>query len=471
MTHSTRMTHPSKRTARPQDVRPAVLASVAAFAAALALAATPARGEDAVAPAPLLPLEEAIEGARRHNHQLAISALDVDRAEERRAAFRTRRLPGFRLDAFGGRQLNDLELKIPAGSLGTPLGAFPPTAGSLSVPADWFGVGMASVGQPHTQQYRIGLGLESLRLDREVASEDLRRERQRLDAEVRTTYYQLSANEAAVLALRALIRAIEEVDDLTTRYRAEEIVLRSEALEVKARLARERQRLAATESALATQREHLNQLMGRDVATPFRVRTPSELASGAGAVSLETARESARAARPEIRKTSLRTAQAETARRLAHAEWIPDITLAASYARATSSGPFPKESSTVGLLFSWEPFEWGRRGREAEERALAIQQAQNAQVETAQQIEVEVGQRWRAVQDAALQLEATRASHEAAQAYLDDTRNRYREDAKMLFDVLEAEARLSRARSDFTDALAGYWSATAELERAIGHEN
>jgi outer membrane protein TolC len=460
---------PPRRAARPQDSRPAVLAR-AAFFASIALVATPARGQDAPVPAPLLPLEDAIEAARRHNHQLAISALDVDRAEERRAAFRTRRLPSFHLDGFGGRQLNDLELKVPAGSLGT-LGAFPPTVGSLSVPADWFGVGMASVGQPLTQQYRIGLGLESLRLDREVASEDVRRERQRLDAEVRTTYSQLSANETAVLALRALIRAIEEVDDLTTRYRAEEIVLRSEALEVKARLARERQRLAATESGLATQREHLNQLMGRDVATPFRVSAPSELASRASALSLETAREQARAARPEIRKASLHTAQAETARRLVRAEWIPDLTLTASYARATSSGPFPKESSTVGLMFSWEPFEWGRRGREASERSLAIQQARDAQVETAQQIEVEVGQRWRAVQDAALQLEATRASQEAAQAYLDDTRNRYREDAKKLFDVLESEARLSRARSDFTDALAGYWTATAELERAIGHES
>ena len=73
--------------------------------------------------------------------------------------------------------------------------------------------------------------------------------------------------------------------------------------------------------------------------------------------------------------------------------------------------------------------------------------------------------------DAALQLEATRASQEAAQAYLDDTRNRFRENAKLLQDVLEAEFRFSNARRDFTDALAGYWSATAELERTIGHEH
>ena len=82
-----------------------------------------------------------------------------------------------------------------------------------------------------------------------------------------------------------------------------------------------------------------------------------------------------------------------------------------------------------------------------------------------------MGQRWRGVKDAAARLEAAHLSEEAAKAYLDDLRNKYREDATLLNDVLEAQARLSAARHDFTDALAGYWSATAELERTIGDEN
>ena len=441
--------------------------------AALALAASSARAQETGAPAPLLSVEDAVASARRQNHQLAITAREVGKAEEREAALRTRRLPAFHLDGSAGRRLNSPDVTIPAGSLGTVagIGGLPTTDRTLTIESGWFGVGQASVGQPITQQYRIGLGLDLLRFDREVAKEDVRQDNQRLSAEVRSTYYQISANEAGVASLRALIRAIEEVDNLTTRYRAEDIVLRSEALEVKARLARERQRLAATESSLATLREHLNQLMGREVGTQFRVSTPAELASSASALSLDTARERAHAARPEIRKASLRTDQAETARRLVHAEWIPDLTLSASYSRLANSGVLPNEAATVGLVLSWEPFEWGRRSHEAKERTLAIEQAREASAEAAQQIEVEVGQRWRALKDAALQLDATRASQEAAQAYLEDTRNRYRENARLLQDVLEAEFRFSNARRDFTDALAGYWSATAELERTIGHEN
>ncbi|HZX42799.1 MAG TPA: TolC family protein, partial [Myxococcaceae bacterium] len=120
---------------------------------------------------------------------------------------------------------------------------------------------------------------------------------------------------------------------------------------------------------------------------------------------------------------------------------------------------------------SWEPWDWGRRGHEAHEQKVAADKARQGRQETQQKVEVEVGQRWRGVKDAAARLEAAHLSEEAGKAYLDDLRNKYREDATLLNDVLEAEARLSAARHDFTDALAGYWSATAELERTIGDEN
>jgi outer membrane protein TolC len=447
--------------------------SLSGVVAALALLAAPASAEDSPQSVPLLPLEDAIAAARGQNHALQSSALELERVDERSAAARTKRLPALRLDAVGSRLLQSLDFTFPTGAFGTfpGIGPVPASPTSVTSPTDFTATFMASVAQPLTQQYRIGLNLESLRLEHDVAGEDLRRERQRVAAEVRTTYYQLSATEAGVVALRDLVRAIEDVDALTARYLEEETVLRSEALEVKARLARERQRLAAAESGLATEREHLNQLMGRDLGTPFRVAQPSELVANARVLSVATARVRALANRPEVRKATLRVSQADTARRIAKSQWIPDLTLFASYARNVNYQVIPEQFSIAGLYLTWEPWDWGRRKHEAQEQAVAKAQAQDGQEETGQQIAVEVGQRWRAVKDAAARLEAARLSEEAAQAYLEDIKNRYREDASMLHDVLEAEARLSGARHDFTDALAGYWSATAELERTIGDEN
>ena len=46
-------------------------------------------------------------------------------------------------------------------------------------------------------------------------------------------------------------------------------MLRADALEVDARLAKADYDLSVAENGLATQREHLNQLLGRNLTTPF----------------------------------------------------------------------------------------------------------------------------------------------------------------------------------------------------------
>jgi outer membrane protein TolC len=440
--------------------------------AVLVSTATPGTAGSPDPAVPLLSLEEAVELALGGNHLLAGTALTIDEAEDRTAALRTRRLPVLGLAASEGGWLNDLDLTIPAGSLGDvpPLGTFPSQDTTLSVPDDQGGVATVSVSQPLTQQYKIGLGLKITGFDRQIAEEDLRRERQRIIAEVRSTYYQISATEQGIVALRDTVRAVEELDAVTARYLQEGLVLRSDALEVQARLALERQRLAAAVNRLATQQERFNQLLGRDLLTPFRVATPSELAPPAARLTLEEARERARASRAEIRSATLITARADTARRLAVAGWVPDVSLTASYTRLTDFETLPDDVTTVGLFLNWEPFDWGRKRHEAAERTHQTQRAREGREETEQQIAVEVGQRWRALKDAAVLLEAMRLEQDATAASLETDRNRYRESAAILRDVLRTEARLSSARRDFIDVLSDYWSAVATLERAIGDE-
>lgn len=448
------------------------VASIAALAA-LVSTQVPGPAVSADLAAPHLSLDEAIETALEHNHLLAGTARVVDEAVERTNALRTGRLPTLRLEAYELRWLNDLDFTVPAGALGTvpPLGPLPPQDSTFTVEGDYGGVAMVSMSQPITQQYRIGLGVEIARLDRRIAEEELRRERQRVAAEVRTTYYQISATEQGIVALRDLVRSVEELDAVTKRYLSEGLVLRSDALEVVARLALERQRLAAAENGLTTQQEHLNQVLGRDVTTPFRVAMPSDLAPPAAGLTLEEARARAHVSRAEIRRASLLTARADTARRLATAGWIPDLSLTASYARLSNFETLPDDVGTVGLYLSWEPFDWGRKRHEAAQRVHQTERAREGREETAQQIVVEVGQRWRALKDSAALLEAMRLEQEATAASLDTDQNRYRENAALLRDVLRTEARLSAARRDFTEALAGYWSAVALLERAIGDES
>jgi len=188
-------------------------------------------------------------------------------------------------------------------------------------------------------------------------------------------------------------------------------------------------------------------------------------------LTLEAARDRARASRPEVRSAALRMAQAANARRIVLSGWIPDVSLVASYTRLVNFESLPNDAAAVGVSFNWEPFDWGRKTHEAAEQAHATERAREAHDQSQEEIAVEVGNRWRAVKDAAELLAATRLEADASAASLETDRNRYRENAAILRDVLRTEARLSAARHDYTDALAGYWSAAAELERTIGDEN
>ena len=78
-------------------------------------------------------------------------------------------------------------------------------------------------------------------------------------ADVRTAYFNLVATQAAVEAARAAVRTMDEAQRVTARYAAEETVLRAEALEVDARLAKSLYELSVAENGLTTQREHLNE--------------------------------------------------------------------------------------------------------------------------------------------------------------------------------------------------------------------
>ena len=109
-----------------------------------------------------------------------------------------------------------------------------------------------SIDQPLTQQYKIGLGIRATELGRDIAREDVRAERQKIAAEVRDAYFNLVAIQASVDAAREAVKTLEEAQRVTAQYVAEKTVLRADALDVDARLAKSRYELSVSENGVAT---------------------------------------------------------------------------------------------------------------------------------------------------------------------------------------------------------------------------
>jgi outer membrane protein TolC len=379
-------------------------------------------------------------------------------------------LPQFQFTVLAGELLHSFDFTFDKGVFGTypNVGPIPGSDTKIRTPARFTTYATAAFDQPIIQQYKIGLAIRATELGRDIAREDVRAERQKIAAAVRNAYFQLVATQAGVDAAREAVRTLEEAQRVTAQYLTQETALKADALEVDARLAKSRYELSVAENALTTLREHLNQLMGRDLNTAFRVNPmPEEDTSD---LTVDAARKRAFENRPEIRQAILKEKQAEYDRRLAKAEYIPDLSFSLRYQGLANVQVLPANVASVGFLLTWEPFDWGRRRNNVAERSRTVEQARNGARETETQIGVEVGMKYRQWRDAALLLKATRTAHEAAAEQLRVTTNRYKDEAALIRDLLQAQARSSETEFQYQRALSSFWSALAELRRAVGDE-
>ena len=449
--------------------RVCLLSVICAFAWPHASSAQ-AQAPSADGQAPLLKLDEAVSIALSNNRLVKNSSLEAQKYDFRVSTSRSRRLPQFQFAMLGGELLHPFNFTVPAGVFGTypGIGPIPAAKSDIHTPAVFTTYLTAFADEPLLQQYKIGLGIRATELGRDIAREEVRAERQKIAAEVRNAYFNLVATQASVDAAREAVKTLQEAQRTTAQYEAQKTVLRADALDVDARLAKARYELSVAENGMATQQEALNQLLARDVGTVFRVESmPEESTSD---LTLESARQEARANRPENREAQLKEKQAGYDLRLAKAEYIPDLSLHLVYQGINNVQVLPANVVTAGFLLTWEPFDWGRKRNTIRERTNTVQQARNGAAETESQIDVEVGARYRKWREAYLLLEASRTAHEAAVEQLRVTGNKYKEQAALLKDFLQAQARSSETNSDYQHALSSYWSALAELRKAMGEE-
>ena len=271
-------------------------------------------------------LEQAISLALENNRTVKNAHLDVDKAQAQVAVNKTHRLPSFNSYVLGSRQLSHIDLKFERGALGTLDGTPIPTEDTtIRSPGRFSALIINDVTQPLSQLYRLNLGIKSAKLGVNVAAEELRGQQQKLVANVKSAYYSLLQTQSSLRVAEQNIRLYRELDRVTEQYVLQRVSLRSEGLDVKTRLAKNELDLLSLQDTLATQKEQLNALLGRDLQTPFSVND----VPAADLVSMDLPRAQAMALsqRHEIRQAKLKLDQAELDRRSKRAEYIPDVNL------------------------------------------------------------------------------------------------------------------------------------------------
>jgi outer membrane protein TolC len=209
-------------------------------------------------------------------------------------------------------------------------------------------------------------------------------------------------------------------------------------------------------------------VLGRDIQTAFRVIAVPDMPDFA--VDLTAAQEEAQKKRPELHTAQLKVRQAEYDVRIKRAEYIPDLSAVMYYARPLHVNFVPSETMYAGVQFKWEFFDWGRKQQELAERGQALTQARNDMREAQAQVEIDVNTRVRALREARSLLHVAQLTQETAREKLRVTLDRYKQQAALLPDALQAQATLADANHQYEQALLSFWKARADLEQSLGKE-
>jgi outer membrane protein TolC len=414
----------------------------------------------------VLTLDEAISIALRDSRQVKNAQLAVGKAGDELAAARTLRLPSMNLYSLMSQQLvkNDAGLDTSGTNVVPGVGPFFSIGTTRKPTAIFAGV----ILQPLSQQYRIRLGVEQAGLAREVEGEKLRQAQQTTVNQVKQNYYGILQTQSALDSLLEAIRYYRELDRVMGDNVAQQVSLKADSLEVKTRLAKAEYEALNLTNQLATEKERLNNLLGRDVRAEFRVATVPDI-NGIDA-DLTLARSRALDQRPELREARLKVRQAEVDRRIKKSEYIPDVSVGFSYLsmRNFDNDVIPKNTASLGVVVRWEVFDWGRKKNQLAEKDRTIQQAKNSLREAESLVLIDVGDKFRKLQQTRQALVVAQLKQETARENMRVSVNKYELRAALLSDALQTQATLADADYQYRQALLAYWTARADYEKSIG---
>jgi outer membrane protein TolC len=428
------------------------------------------RGAPRDSAGPVLTLDEAIAQALENNPSLKVASLEVLKSENSIAATRTRRFPKTSLSVLGSQLLTRVEFQVEQGQFGTfpGIGPVPAERTFISTPRRPTAYVVGQVAQPLSQLFEINLGIRQYELNRDVNKQKLRRQQQDVIINVKKLYFAALESESALESAEETLAFYRELDRVVGNYVLEKVALKSDSLDVKTRLARLEYDTLSLRNSRDTLKEQLNQLMGRDLRTDFTLRPvaePSWLETD-----LTAAQNRALAQRPEVQEARLRVQQAEQERRIKRAEYIPDVSLSFNYISPFGIEFLPKNIASLGLQFTWEPFDWGRRKQEVEEKRRAVEQARSQQQDTEQRALVDVNEKFRKLAESRALLRVTEMARDSEREKVRVMQVRYGERDALLNDVLSAQSSLAVARHNYRKAVLGFWAAKADFERAVGDD-
>jgi outer membrane protein TolC len=183
----------------------------------------------------------------------------------------------------------------------------------------------------------------------------------------------------------------------------------------------------------------------------------------------------ARQSRPELKISSLKAQQAGKLVLISQSEYFPALSLIGNYARfgdeASVKGSSFKDAESwyVMAVANWNFWEWGRTKFRVDAGRARENQAIEASKELNNQITLEIKNAYLMLQETENQISVSQKLIEQAEENFRISEERYKERVATATEVLDAQTLLTRAKSEYANALGDYNINYARLQRAMGN--
>jgi len=418
----------------------------------------------------VLTLDQAIELARSHNRELKQAGLEVHKQQEAFSEARTQIYPRFDTYFLGSELLTPLDFTVRSGTLGTfpATGPVPAKDSIIHTPARPVAIASVTATQPLSQLFRINLSIRQQKLTTQLSQQSYLEHEQKLVNDVRHAYYATLQSQSEVESQRALLAYLGELQQLTGRRLQQEAVLKADSLRITAQRAKALYQLTVIEDTLADQKEALNRLLGRDLLEEFAVEmVPASLPEEA---SLQQARRSAIEMRPEIKTETIKKERAALETKIEKTRYIPDVSIQANYATTSNLSFLPQNVGAVGVLLTWQPWDWGQKRHNIAQKVDAEKQAQLSIDDVRDRVLQEVDSTFRRLREARLLLTAAQAARDAEAEKLRNQLDAYSHQTIVLSDLLQQQSAAASAEDQYRQGLLAFWKARADFQRAFGEE-
>ena len=290
--------------------------------------------------------------------------------------------------------------------------------------------------------------------------------------EVKTTYFNVLRAAKVREAAKQSVELLQAHRNTARQFFDVGLIPKNDLLYSEVELAHGEQNLLRAENSLEIAKASFNTVLRRDIAAA--VNLEDILTDSPFNTSFDDCLKTALGHRPELTAHQLKVDQAQSLVKIAKSGYFPTVSVVGNYSKFgdeadVSGSEFQQQENwNVMAVANWDFWEWGKTKYRVDYSLAWENQSKDALANVQDQIILEVKNAYLIVKEAEQQILVTRKAIEQAEENYRINNERYREQVATSTEVLDAQTILTRAKSDYANALGIYHISQARLERAMG---